>query len=374
MLISLLVCLSKWCSVIRALLTFLTITFPLCATAAEMRLVPGAVPGINYITVLGTFELGDDQKFIQIALPLDKAIVAFNSDGGNLSAGLGIGRAIRLKEFTTMVPKNSICASACGLAWLGGFERLVDEGAQVGFHAAYITDNGTTQETGMGNALAGAYLNQLGLTQSAIAYVTEAGPQNMKWLTAEDAKNVGIAMTVLASIETEPAPKTDHSPTIQFPEKLQTSNLKRVQSADIYGFDLPRMPLKTTTMEACELACQSDGNCKAYTFNRPNSACFLKSNGSQMVGTPLSDAGYKMEIEAGIRISRITVYEGIDLPGSDFENFRGMSFEQCMRSCEYDKHCAAFTFDRRGMACWLKSFVPATNPNNIAISGIKGVK
>lgn len=118
-----------------------------------MRLVPGAGPGINYITVLGTFDLGDDQKFIQIALPLDQAIVAFNSDGGNLSAGLGIGRAIRLKEFTTLVPKNSICASACGLAWLGGFERLVDEGAQVGFHAAYITNDGASRETGMGNAL-----------------------------------------------------------------------------------------------------------------------------------------------------------------------------------------------------------------------------
>ena len=325
---------------IRALLAFLIIAFPLCATAAEMRLVPGAVPGINYITVLGTFELGDDQKFIQIALPLDKAIVAFNSDGGNLSAGLGIGRAIRLKEFITMVPKNSTCASACGLAWLGGFERLVDEGAQVGFHAAYITSNGATLETGMGNAFAGAYLNQLGLPQSAIAYVTEAAPQNMKWLIPEDAKNVGIAMTVLASIETEPAaPKTDSSPIIRFPEKLQSSGLKRVKSADIYGFDLPRMPLKTKTMEACELACESDGNCKAYTFNRPNSACFLKSNGSQMVGNPLSDAGYKREIEAGIRMSRITVYEGIDLPGSDFENFRGMSFEQCMRACEYDTQC-----------------------------------
>ena len=361
---------------IRALLTFLVIALPMYASAAEMRLVQGAVPGINYITVLGTFELGDDQKFIQIALPLDKATVAFNSDGGNLLAGLGIGRAIRLKEFTTIVPKNSVCASACGLAWLGGIERLVDEGAHVGFHAAYITDKGESKETGMGNALAGAYLNQLGLSQSAIAYVTEAAPQNMKWLTAEDAKIVGITMTVLASTSPEPtSPETvNNLPTPPIEAVPQSTALKRVQSADIYGFDLPRMPLKTRTMEACELACKSDENCKAYTFNRPNSACFLKSNGSQMVGNPLSDAGYKVEIEAAIRISRITVYEGIDLPGSDFENFRGMSFEQCMRSCEYDKHCAAFTFDRRGMACWLKSTVPSTNPNNIAISGVKDLQ
>lgn len=212
------------------MLTFLIITVPLCATAAEMRLVPGAIPGVNYITVLGSFELGDDKKFIQIALPLDNAIVAFNSDGGSLSAGLGIGRAIRFKEFTTMVPKNGTCASACGLAWLGGFERLVDEGAQVGFHAAYITTNGASQETGMGNALAGAYLNQLGLTQSAIAYITEAAPQNMKWLTADDAKRVGITMTVLASTTPEPtSPETvNNSPVPPIEKVPQSTALKRV--------------------------------------------------------------------------------------------------------------------------------------------------
>jgi hypothetical protein len=82
------------------------------------------------------------------------------------------------------------------------------------------------------------YLNQLGLSQSAITYVTEAAPQNMKWLPPEDAKNLGIQMTVLASTGIEPAvPTTDGNSTIQFPEKeLHLSTLKRVQSADIFGF------------------------------------------------------------------------------------------------------------------------------------------
>jgi hypothetical protein len=188
-------------------------------------------------------------------LPLDRATVVFNSDGGNLHVGLGIGRAIRLKEFSTMVPMNGTCASACELAWLAGLRKSIDTGARVGFHAAYIQNNGEARETGTGNALAGAYLNQLGLTQSAIAYVTEAAPENMKWLTPEDARNLGIEMIVLASKETEPAaPKTDISPPMLLPKTEPLPNIiKRVQSADIYGFDLPRMPLRTTTMEACEL-------------------------------------------------------------------------------------------------------------------------
>lgn len=147
---------------IRWLVTLLLFTVSISANAAEMRLVSGSADGIEYISVVGDFEIGDDQKFISIALPLKRAIVAFNSDGGNLLAGLKIGMAIRLKEFTTLVPANSVCASACGLAWLGGSQRLLDATAKVGFHAAYIQNNGESRETGMGNALAGAYRCLLG--------------------------------------------------------------------------------------------------------------------------------------------------------------------------------------------------------------------
>ncbi|MEP7173677.1 MAG: PAN domain-containing protein [Aestuariivirga sp.] len=356
---------------IRAMVFFLLLAFPVGATAAEIRLVPGAAHGVNYITVIGTFELGDDQKFIQIALPLETAIVAFNSEGGNLSAGLGMGRAIRLKEFSTLVPKNSLCASACGLAWLGGFERLVEEGAQVGFHAAYITNNGQSQETGMGNALSGAYLNQLGLTQSAIAYVTEAAPQNMKWLTAEDAKRVGIAMTIVSSNASD-APLHD-SASLTPPQEVvpQTAALKRLASADIFGFDLPSMPIRGATLESCEAGCTADPHCKAYTFKRAGSFCYLKSDGSQVLGNPLAETGYKLELEQKLHTSPITILERTDLPGSDYEDFKKMTLEQCTRTCEYDKKCSSFTFVQRGGACWLKSGIPNRIPSKIAISGLK---
>jgi hypothetical protein len=44
----------------------------------------------------------------------------------------------------------------------------------------------------MGNAILGSYLTRLGLSYSAIAYATQARPNEMKWLTADDAKRVGI--------------------------------------------------------------------------------------------------------------------------------------------------------------------------------------
>jgi hypothetical protein len=85
---------------------------------------------------------------------------------------LEIGESIRLKAFTTFVPENARCASACALAWLGGVQRYMAPGAQIGFHAAYNAKSG--QETGVGNALVGAYLNKIGLPYEAVIYISQS--------------------------------------------------------------------------------------------------------------------------------------------------------------------------------------------------------
>jgi hypothetical protein len=76
------------------------------------------------------------------------------------------------------------------LSGLGGTNRAISVRAAVGFHAAY--DATTMQESGWGNALVGAYLNKLGLSDSAIYYITHKGPTSIQWLTAEDATKLGI--------------------------------------------------------------------------------------------------------------------------------------------------------------------------------------
>ena len=48
-----------------------------------------------------------------------------------------------------------------------------------------------------GNALVGAYLNQIGLSESAIFYVTQAPPTSMTLLTLADAKRFGIHVSMI---------------------------------------------------------------------------------------------------------------------------------------------------------------------------------
>jgi hypothetical protein len=160
------------------------------AFAATMEATPVGSGHGSIITVIGNLELGDEKKFIDLALGNPEAVVVLGSNGGNLVAGIEIGKAIRLKGYRTFVPDGATCASACALAWLGGQVRAMGEGAKIGFHAASFTTNG--EVTSAGNALVGAYLNQLGLPTSAVIYISETPPGEIRWLTFVDAQTHGI--------------------------------------------------------------------------------------------------------------------------------------------------------------------------------------
>lgn len=68
-------------------------------------------------------------------------ILALNSNGGSLLAGMQLGEMIRDWGFQTEVSKyherarfGGQCFSACGLAFLGGRQRSVPERSTIGFH------------------------------------------------------------------------------------------------------------------------------------------------------------------------------------------------------------------------------------------------
>lgn len=168
------------------------------AAAAEFTKRPSQRGKPDVIAVVGDLELGDEDKFADAVGASSDAIVLFQSRGGNLVAAIEIGRTIRRKGFSTLVPDNTQCASACALAWLGGRARYMSATAQVGFHAVYTDKNGRPMVSSAGNALVGAYLNELGLSSSAIIYITSAAPTRMQWLSLDDAQQAGIDVRLLS--------------------------------------------------------------------------------------------------------------------------------------------------------------------------------
>ena len=68
-------------------------------------------------------------------------VVALNSDGGSLLAGMTIGAMIREWGFQTEVNNydertklGGRCFSACALAFLGGHQRSISDQSTIGFH------------------------------------------------------------------------------------------------------------------------------------------------------------------------------------------------------------------------------------------------
>ena len=174
--------------------------------------------GSTLVAIEGDLDLADIDTFRTRteSLPVGRARVEFSSKGGSLLAGIRIGSLIRTKKFNTVVPDGAQCASACALAWLGGTRRLIGEYASVGFHAAYIVKTGALSESGPGNAILGAYLNQLGLSEKAILYITHAAPTSMQWMSMEEAAEYGITVVKLPLADAGPRPAD--AAVAQYPE------------------------------------------------------------------------------------------------------------------------------------------------------------
>jgi hypothetical protein len=194
---------------VRCLVAIAACLIVVSAARAASIEVKSVEPTAALVMIEGDLELNDIEQFRSKVASLSKATVAFRSDGGSLLAGIRIGMAIRVKNFITVVPDRGQCASACAVAWLGGARRYMGTGSKIGFHAAYIQKAGATAESGPGNAVLGAYLDQIGLPEDAIVYITQAGPGSMKWLTLEDAAQHGIDVALLPP--SEPAPPSQPS-------------------------------------------------------------------------------------------------------------------------------------------------------------------
>jgi hypothetical protein len=92
-------------------------------------------------------------------------IVYLDSPGGDLFAGLDLGRHLSALDIQAIVGSSSQCASACALAFLGARSRLIlAKPGSFGFHRQYYIRNGEIHYGSWRQDLAviEAYLKQIG--------------------------------------------------------------------------------------------------------------------------------------------------------------------------------------------------------------------
>jgi uncharacterized protein YraI len=267
----------RW-SVKVALVAAATVSAAHGSLAATITVHEPDASGRVFVDVVGELTIGDEKTFEKKTANRRNVIVTLISPGGNPLPAIEMGKLIRKQAMTTFVPGNRVCASACALIWLAGKPRTLESNAGVGFHAAYNRNTG--QESGAGNALVGAYLNEIGLSSKAILGMTSRGPADMAWLSDERANAWGLALETLQPPRTIPVPAqpaVQASPRVppspQSPTSPPSRSQIRAVVGTILGAGLPLnrdRPFSSTILVIPEKAVVTiEDGCRVRVFGAP---------------------------------------------------------------------------------------------------------
>ena len=128
-----------------------------------------------------------------------KVAIWINSPGGNLFAGMQLGRIIRAHGASTHIINSDTllpgeCYSACALTFLGGVYRFNDNGARYGVHRASLPVDRATGGSDLGQDLSAA--NEAicgdGCRRSPARAVGEAANDEMYVLFQQEAKDLRV--------------------------------------------------------------------------------------------------------------------------------------------------------------------------------------
>jgi len=188
----------------------------------------------NVLLVEGEIVEGDAQKLEEYILITKGDYepdfrIALNSGGGNLVEGIKMGLVIRKHNLSTSIgainknfdfeksrvnptwylgvvdeTDDSMCASACAYAFLGGANRFITSDYKLGLHQFYSEQGSTMAPSDdvFDNALSDAqelmgllvmYISHLGdVDFNVLVEAVTAKPNDMNWLTLIEAKKLKI--------------------------------------------------------------------------------------------------------------------------------------------------------------------------------------
>lgn len=204
----------------RFFLLGLPLISPEAGAALELDII--RYNALAIITVSGEIEAGDAARFQQFwtenAYDAFSFKVAFDSPGGNLAEGIEIGRFIRTQGVDTTIQKyparaplqsdwdysgvaeplsGAGCYSACALAFMGGVNREVLEGAEIGFHQFYggvddLTASAVAASTQAISALIAGYLREMGGAPELFELMSVTPPHQMFIPRQDDLAILGV--------------------------------------------------------------------------------------------------------------------------------------------------------------------------------------
>jgi hypothetical protein len=171
------------------ILIALALLIATAAAAGEFKRYPQPNGRPDHILVSGGIRTNDEQKFVELTADLKNATIILDSPGGNIWPSMRIGTIIRESGWETNAGFG--CTSACAFIWLAGSFRTLGRLAWLGFHST-TEKQGSNERSEQGNQAIAAYLKSLEVPQAVIELATQADPRDMKFISYEEAKVLGL--------------------------------------------------------------------------------------------------------------------------------------------------------------------------------------
>lgn len=141
----------------------------------------------------------------------------------------------------------------------------------------------------------------------------------------------------------------------QLPSLRSFNGFKLRDSFDLVGGDLSN-ERGVKSAKTCAARCMKASGCAAFTYDKWNKWCFLKSSVAELRLEPKTVSGIRTSQSVPSRSSaKITVkhYRGKTFPYKGYKTLKRKSFESCKGSCLKENKCVAFSFEKRGGDCRL---------------------
>ncbi len=154
--------------------------------------------------------------------------------------------------------------------------------------------------------------------------------------------------------------------------KQQATGFKLYANRDMYGDDFST--LKKVSFDICREKCKGNTRCRAFSFDKWNRYCFLKSSLSQIRLEPKSITGV-LENEDQPLLStaekQTFLFKGKKMPGNSFYTTNTDSPEICEIYCMKNDQCIAFSYNRGNNRCRLLDTAEEYFSNSKFDSGVK---
>lgn len=153
--------------------------------------------GVNLIYGYGKMYRSDlyklRAKYAQV--PKNRqTILVLNSQGGELRAGIAIGKFLKQNRIGAAVKKYGVCASSCAIALLGGRSlsgaklQIVPLGSKLGFHQFYYNNrvyvNASQVQRDLNSLM--NYTRYVNAPSSLVAKMMQTNANKLYWITNQD--------------------------------------------------------------------------------------------------------------------------------------------------------------------------------------------